>query len=336
VTALLATTRAAKFDRRRFLWLAGGDAVQPIFSRATRAEPYPSRPVRIIVAFAAGGAQDIYARLVGQKLAERMGQPFIIENRAGASGNIGTEAVVRADPDGHTLLLLGPANAINAALYNASNFSFAGDIQPVGGIVREFPIMAVNPSVPAKTVPEFIAYAKANPGKLSMASSGNATEPHLAGKLFNMLARVELVHVPYKGTSLALTDLVSGQIQVMIGASMSASIGYVRTGALRALAVTAATRSSMLPDVPTVGEFIPGFESSDWFGIGVPGNTPVEIISRLNREINAVLLDQEISERFADLGAAPMPMTPADFRKLILEEIEKWANVIRVVNIKRE
>jgi tripartite-type tricarboxylate transporter receptor subunit TctC len=323
-------------DRRRFLHLAAGAAAQPTFSRVARAQSYPSRLVRIIVGFAPGGAQDIYARLVGQQLSERIKQPVIVENRPGASGNIGTEAVVRAGPDGYTLLLLGPPNAINATLYDKLTFNFVCDIQPVAGIVREFPIMAVNPSVPAKTVPEFIAYAKANPGRVNMASSGNATGPHLAGELFKMMAGVELVHVPYRGASLALSDLLGGQVQVMIGTSMSAAIEHVRTGKLRALAVTSATRSSILPDVPTVGEFIPGFESSNWFGVGAPRKTPVEIIDSLNGEINAVLLDPKIRQRLADLGAAPMPMTPADFRKLILEEIEKWAKVIRAANIKRE
>jgi tripartite-type tricarboxylate transporter receptor subunit TctC len=330
------TPGAMKIDRRRFLHLAAGAAAQPTFSRVAPAQAYPSRPVRIIVGFAPGGAQDIYARLIGQQLSERIKQPVIIENRPGASGNIGTEAVVRAAPDGYTLLLLGPPNAINATLYDKLNFSFVHDIQPVAGIVREFPVMVVNPSVPAKTVPDFIAYAKANPDRVNMASSGNATGPHLTGELFKMMAGVELVHVPYRGASLALSDLLGGQVQVMIGTSMSAAIEHVRTGKLRVLAVTSATRSSILPDVPTVGEFIPGFESIDWFGVGAPGNTPVEIIDRLNGEINAVLLDPKTRKRLADLGAAPMPMTPADFRGLILGEIEKWAKVIRAANVKRE
>jgi tripartite-type tricarboxylate transporter receptor subunit TctC len=329
-------TEAIKIDRRRFLYLAAGAVAPPAFSRVARAQAYPSRPVRIIVGFAPGGAQDIYARLIGQKLSERIKQPVIIENRPGASGTIGTEVVVRAASDGYTLLLLGPPNAINATLYDKLNFDFVHDIQPVAGVVREFPIMAVNPSVPAETVPQFIAYAKANPGRVNMASSGNATGPHLAGELFKMMAGVELIHVPYRGASLALSDLLGGQVQVMIGTSMSAAIEHVRTGRLRALAVTSATRSSILPDVPTVGEFIPGFESSNWFGVGAPRNTPVEIIDRLNAEINAVLLDPKIRKRLADLGAAPMPMTPADFRRLIFEEIEKWAKVIRAANVKRE
>jgi tripartite-type tricarboxylate transporter receptor subunit TctC len=325
-----------KIDRRQFLHLAAGAAALPTFSHVARAQAYPSRPVRIIVGFAPGGAQDIYARLIGQPLSERIGQPVIIENRPGASGNIGTEAVVLAAPDGNTLLLVGPPNAINAVFYGKLNFNFVHDIQPVGGIVREFPIMVVNPSVPAKTVPEFIAYAKANPGRVNMASSGTATGPHLTGELFKMMAGVELIHVPYRGASLALSDLLGGQVQVIIGTSMSASIEHVRTGRLRALAVTSATRSSLLPDVPTVGEFVPGFESSGWFGIGAPRNTSVGIIDRLNGEINTVVLEPKIRERFADLGATPMPMTPADFRRLIAEEIEKWAKVIRATNIKRE
>jgi tripartite-type tricarboxylate transporter receptor subunit TctC len=321
--------------RRQFLQLAAGATDLPaLLPRIARAQAYPSRPVRIIVGFAPGGAQDFYARLIGQRLSEKFGQPIIIENRPGASGNIGTETMVRAAPDGHTLLWLGPPNAINATLYDKLNFDAVNDIQPVAGIVREFLIMAVNPSVPTTNVPEFIAYAKANPGRVNMASSGNATGPHLTGELFKMMAGVELIHVPYRGASLALSDLLGGQVQVMIGTAISASIEYVRIGKLRALAVTNTIRSPILPDVPTVGEFIPGFESSGWFGVGAPRNTPVEIIDRLNREINTVLMDPKLRERFANLGAVPMPMTPLEFRVFVLEQIEKWAKVIRVAKVK--
>src|SRR6516164_9354507 len=278
------TPSSGQHPRRRFLGLAAGAAALPAVSRIAWAQTYPARPVRIIVGFAAGGGGDIVARLMGQWLSERVGQPIIIENRPGASGNIATEAVVRAAPDGHTLLWLGPPNAINATLYDKLNFDVVNDIQPVAGIVREFLVMAVNPSVPAKTVPEFIAYAKANPGLVNMASSGNATGPHLTGELFKMMAGVELIHVPYRGASLALSDLLGGQVQVVIGTAMSASIEYVRIGKLRALAVTNTIRSPVLPNVPTVGEFIPGFESSGWFGVGAPRNTPAEVIARLNRE----------------------------------------------------
>jgi tripartite-type tricarboxylate transporter receptor subunit TctC len=320
-----------KIDRRRFLYLAASVSAQPTFSRA---QTYPSRALRIIVAFPPGGAQDVFARLIGQQLSARVGQPVIIENRPGASGNIGTEAVVRAAPDGYTLLLVGPPNTINAAYHEKLSFDFVNDIQPVAGLVRDFPIMAVNPSVPAKTLPEFIAYAKANPRSVTMASSGNATGPHLAGELFKMMAGIELVHVPYKGASLAMRDLLGGQVQVVIGTSMSASIEHIRNGALRALAVTSATRSSKLPDIPTVAEFIPGFETSNWFGLGAPRNTPAEVIDRLNREIDIVLSEPKIQQRFADLGAAPMPMTPAEFQTLIITEIGKWAKVIQAIDFK--
>jgi tripartite-type tricarboxylate transporter receptor subunit TctC len=336
----ICTSRSARDEvmfghRRQFLRLAAGATALPaLLPRVARAQAYPSRPVRIIVGFAPGGAQDFYARLIGQRLSERVGQPIIIENRPGASGNIGAETVVRAAPDGHTLLWLGPPNAINATLYDKLNFDVANDIQPIAGIVREFLIMAVNPSVPATTVPDFIAYAKANPGRVNMASSGNATGPHLTGELFKMMAGVELIHVPYRGASPALSDLIGGQVQVMIGTAMSASIEYVRTGKLRALAVTNTTRSPILLDVPTVGEFIPGFESSGWFGVGAPKNTSVEIIDRLNKEINTVLMDPKLKERLADLGAAPMPMTPSELRGFIQKEIEKWAKVIRVAKVK--
>ena len=308
-------------------------------SRPCRASP-GRKPIRrgrcaSIVGFAAGGAPDILARLMGQWLSERLGQPFVIENRPGAGSNIATEAVVRAPPDGYTLLLVSPANAINATLYDKLNFNFIRDIAPVAGIIREPHVMVVNPSVPAKTVPEFIAYAKANPGKLNMASAGNGTAAHVAGELFKMMTGVDMVHVPYRGAAPALTDLLGGQVQVMF-AAMPASIEYIRAGKLRALAVTTATRSEALPDIPTVGEFVPGYEASAWFGVGAPKNTPAEIIDKLNKEINAALADPKIKARLADLGGTVLPGSPADFGKLIADETEKWGKVIRAANIKPE
>ena len=275
-----------KLPRRQFLHLAAGAAALPAVSRIAWAQAYPTRPVRIIVGFAAGGAADIIARLIGQWLSERLGQPFVIENRPGAGSNIATEAVVRAPPDGYTLLLVGTANAINATLYDKLNFNFIRDIAPVAGIIRVPNVMVVNPSVPAKTVPEFIAYAKANPGKINMASGGIGTAAHVSGELFKMMAGVDMVHVPYRGAAPALTDLLGGQVQVMF-ASMPSSIEHIRAGKLRALAVTTATRSEALPDIPTVGEFVPGYEASAWYGVGAPKDTPAEIVDKLNKEINA-------------------------------------------------
>jgi tripartite-type tricarboxylate transporter receptor subunit TctC len=291
--------------------------------------------VYIIVGFAVGGPNDISARLIGQWLSERLGQQFVVENRPGASGNIATEAVVRAPPDGYTLLLVGPPHAINATLYKKLNFNFIRDIAPVASIIRGGYVIVVNPLVPAKTVPEFIAYAKANPGKISMGSPGVGTSPHVAGELFKMMAGVDMVHVPYRGAGPTLVGLIAGQVQVSF-ASMPSSVGYIRTGRLRALAVTTATRSEVLPDVPTVGEFVPGYEASGWFGIGAPKNTPSEIIDKLNKEINAGLADPKIKARLADLGGVVLALSPADFGKLIAEETEKWGNVIRALNIKAE
>jgi tripartite-type tricarboxylate transporter receptor subunit TctC len=291
--------------------------------------------VRIIVGFAAGGGADILARLIGQSLSERVGQQFVIENRPGAGSNIGTEAVVRAPADGYTLLLINPSNAINATLYNKLDFSLAHDIAPVAGLIRVPNIMVINPSLPAKTVPEFIAYAKANPGKINMASAGIGTDTHVYGELFKMMAGVNLVHVPYRGGALAHTDLLGGQVQVYFGA-IASSIEYIKAGKLRALAVTTATRSEVLPDTPTVGEFVPGYEASSRYGIGAPRNTPAEIIGKLNKEINAALSDSRLRARFADLGGTILPGSPADFGKLITEETEKWAKVIRAANIKLE
>jgi len=319
--------------RRRFLHLAAGAAALPVTSRAAGAQAYPSRPVRIVVGFAAGGNSDILARLMGQWLSERLGQPFIVENRPGAGTNIATEAVVHAPPDGYTLLLVGATNAINATLYEKLKFDFIRDIAPVAGIARGAFVMVINPLVPAKTIPEFIAYAKAHSGKISMASSGTGTTNHVAGELFKMMAGVDMVHVPYRGDAPAITDLLGGQVQVYFG-TLSGSVEYIRVGKLRALAVTTATRSEVLPDIPTVSDFLPGYEASLWNGFGASKGTPVEIVEKLNKEINAALPDPNIKARLADLGSVPMPMTLVDFGRLIAEETEKWAKVIRAANIK--
>jgi tripartite-type tricarboxylate transporter receptor subunit TctC len=324
-----------EIPRRQFLHLAAGAAAIPAVSRIARAETYPSRPVRWIVPYPPGGATDIQARLLGQWLSDRLGQPFIIENRPGGGGNIGTEAVVRAAADGYTLLLVGPPHAINATLYDKLNFNFVRDIAPVAGIMSVPNVMVVNPSVPAKTVPEFISYARANPGKINMASSGNGSSPHVAGELFKMMTSVDMVHVPYRGNAPALTDLLGGQVQVYF-VTTPASIEFIRAGTLRPLAVTTTTRSDALPGIPTVGEFVPGYESSAWYGVGVPKNTPAEIVAILNREINAGLADPKIKARFADLGGTVLPGSPGDFGKLIAEETEKWAEVIRAAHIKPE
>jgi len=278
---------------------------------------------------------DITARLMGQWLSERLGRQFIIENRPGAAGNIGTEAVVRAPADGYTLLMVGPARAINATLYDKLNFNFIRDIAPVSSIMRQPSVMEVNSSVPVRTIPEFIDYARANPGKINMASSGSGSGPHMAGELFKMLTGVNLVHVPYRGSGPALGDLLGGQVQVMFD-GVASSIEYIRAGKLHALAVTTVTRSDVLPNIPTLSEFVPGYETSDFFGLGAPKNTPVEIFDRLNKEINAALADPKIKERFADLGATVFPGSPADFGKLIADETEKWGRVIRAANIKAE
>jgi tripartite-type tricarboxylate transporter receptor subunit TctC len=323
------------FPRRTFLHLAAGAAALPAVSRIAKAQTYPTRPVRIIVGFAAGGPTDIYARLIGQWLAERLGRPFLIENRPGAGGNIATEAVVNAAADGYTLLLVAAANTINATLYDNLNYTFIRDIAPVAGILRTFYVMAVNPSVPAKTVPEFIAYARANPGKINMASAGSGTPQHVAGELFKMMAGVNMLHVPYRGAAPALTDLLGGQVQVMFD-NLSSSIEHIRTGKLRALAVTTAVRLEALPDVPTVGDFLPGFEASGLYGLGAPKATPAPIIERLNQEINAGLADPKVKARLADLGGAMLSGSPADFGKLIAEETEKWAKVVKFAGIKPE
>jgi tripartite-type tricarboxylate transporter receptor subunit TctC len=324
-----------KLPRRQFLHLAAGAAALPTVSRFAWAQAYPARPVRIIVPFAPGGATDITARLMGQWLSERLGQQFVTENRPGAGSNIGTEVVVNAPPDGYTLLLVGASSAINMTLYEKLNFNFLRDITSVAGIISIPFIMAVNPFVPAKTVSEFIAYAKVNPSKVNMGSGGNGTAGHLSGELFKMMAGVNMIHVPYRGEAPALTDLLGGQVQVMFG-TMPASIEYIRAGKLRPLAVTSARRSEALPDLPTVGEFVTGYEASGWQGLGAPKNTPAEIIDRLNKEINAGLADPKMKARIADLGSEAMPMTPAEFAKLIAEVTEKWAKVVRFAGIKAE
>src|SRR5262245_12410216 len=324
-----------KLPRRNFLHLAAGAAALPVLSRFAWGQAYPSRPVRIIVPFAPAGSTDIVARLMGQWLSERLGQQFVIENRPGGGGNIGTEAVVRASPDGYTLLMVGGWNAINATLYDKLSFNFIRDIAPVAGINREPYVIAVHPSVPAKTVPEFIAYAKANPGKISLASAGIGTPSHLSGESFKAMDGVDMAHVPYRGGGPAFNDLLGGQVQVMFATTVG-SIGYIRAGRLRALAVTTVTRSDALPDLPTVGEFVPGYETSLWLGLGAPKNTPAEIVEKLNKEINAGLADPKIKARLADLGGSVLAGSPADFGKLIAVETEKWAKVIRATNIKAE
>jgi tripartite-type tricarboxylate transporter receptor subunit TctC len=322
-----------QYPRRRILNLAAGAVALPAVSRFAWAQTFPTRPVRIIVGFPAGGNTDIIARLIGQWLNERLGQPFIIENRPGAGGNIGTEAVVRAPPDGYTLLMVGSSNVINATLYEKLNFNFIRDIAPVASIIRETIVMLVNPSVPAKTVPEFVTYAKANPGNINFASGGNGTPGHVVGELFKMMAGVNLVHVPYRGGAPAMTDLLAGRVQVMFN-SPSISIEHIRAGKLRALAVTTATRSEALPDVPTVGDFLSGFEASVWIGGGAPKSTPAEIIDILNKEIGAALADPKKKARLADLGFTPLVLSPTDLGRLIADETEKWGKVIKFAGIK--
>jgi tripartite-type tricarboxylate transporter receptor subunit TctC len=322
-----------KLPRRNFLHLAAGAAALPALPRLASADTYPSRPVHMIVGFPASNASDIIARLIAQSLSDRLGQQFIVDNRPGAGSNIGTEMVVRAAADGYTLLLVAPSAAINATIYPNLNFNFIRDVALVGSIGNSAFVMMVNPAVPAKTVPEFIAYAKANPGKINMASAGNGTATHVFGELFKIMAGVDLVHVPYRGSF--LPDLLGGQVQVAFG-PIAQSIELIRTGKLRALAVTTASRSAALPDIPTVGEFVSGYDASAWYGVGAPNNTPAEIVGRLNKELNAVLADPRIKERFADLGLIAMPMTPAEFGKLIADETEKWGRVVRAANIKPE
>jgi len=324
-----------KLPRRQFLHLAAGAAGLPAVLRLAWAQAYPSRPVRLIVPFGPAGATDITARLIGQWLSERLGQQFVIENRPGAGSNVGTEAVVRAAPDGYTLGLFGAPSAINATLYDKLNFNFVRDIAPIAPIVRFPYIMVVNPSVPAKTLPEFIAYAKANPGKINMASPGIGSTPHVNGELFKVMTGTNMVHVPYRSAAAVMTDLLSGQVQLYFGTTAS-SLEYVRTGKLRALAVTIERRLDALPDIPTVGDFVPGYEASNWYGIGAPRNTPVEVIEKLNKETNAGLADPKLKARLDDLGGIALTGSPSDFGKLIVEETDKWGKVVKFVGIKAD
>jgi tripartite-type tricarboxylate transporter receptor subunit TctC len=317
-----------RLPRRQFLQLAAGAAAVSASPRIATAQIYPVRPVRIVVGFAAAGPTDVFARLIGQWLSERLGQQCVVENRTGASGNIATEAVVNAAPDGHTLLLIAPANTINATLYEKLNFNFIRDIAPVASIARTIYVMAVHPSMPAGSVPEFIAYAKANPGRINMASAGSGTPQHICGELFKMMAGVDMVHVPYRGSAPALTDLIGGQVQIMFD-NMTSCLESVRAGKLRALAVTTAVRSPLLPEVPPVGDVVPGYEASARFGLGAPRNTPAEIVDKLNREINAGLADPRLKARFAELAAEVLPGSPAEFAKLIADETEKWGKVVK-------
>jgi tripartite-type tricarboxylate transporter receptor subunit TctC len=324
-----------RFSRRKFFHLATGATVCTAASRVAAAQTYPTRPVRIIVGFAAGGAPDILARLFGQWLSERLGQPFVVENRKGAGGNIATEAVARTPPDGYTLLLTSVGNAVNASLYDNLNYNFLRDIAPVAGISREPLAMEVHPSFPAKTVREFIAYAKANPGKIDYGSAGVGSSLHMAGELFKLMAGVDLVHVPYRGSPPALNDLLGGQLQLMFS-PLPPSIEYVRTGRLRALAVTTSMRSQTHPDVPVIADFVPDYEASAWYGIGAPAKTPSDTIARLNAEINAGLIDEKLKGRLAELGSIPFALTPSQFGKHLVAETEKWSKVVHAANIKAE
>jgi tripartite-type tricarboxylate transporter receptor subunit TctC len=324
-----------RLPRRNFLHLAASATALPVLPRIASALDYPTRPARIIVGYAAAGPSDIAGRLVGQWLSERLGQQFVVENRPGAGTNIGTEVVVRSFPDGYTLLLVGTTNAINATLYDNLNFNFLHDIAPVAGIMRTNSVMVVNPSSPARTVPEFNSYAKANPGKINMATAGVGSPPHVYGELFKAMAGVDLIAVHYRGGGLGLVDLLGGQVQVMFE-GITSSIEFIKAGKLRPLAVTSAARSAALPDIPTIGEFVPGYEATGWFGLGAPDKTPMQIISRLNKEMNAGLADATMKARIADLGGSPMPMSPADFGKFITDETDKWGKVINFAGIKVE
>ena len=323
-----------ELPRRKFLHLAAGGAALPALSHIAAAQTYPARPVHLIVGFAAGGAADVYIRIMGQWLAERLGQQFVVENRTGAGSNIATEAVVRASPDGYTLLTCATANAINASLYEKLDFNFIRDIAPVAELVRSPLVLIVNPSVPTKTVPEFIAYAKANPGKLNFASAGNGTAEHLAGELFKMMTGVDMVHVPFRGGAPAMTALLGGQVQAYFVVA-STSLAGIKAG-MRPLAVTTATRWAGLPDVPTLGETMPGYDVSVWYGVGAPKNTPGEIIEKLNREINAGLADPKMKAQLSDLGGTPFAGSPGDFGKLIADETETWGKVVRAANLKAD
>ena len=324
-----------KLSRRTFLHLAAGAAALPAVSRIAGAQTYPTRPLRLIIGYPPGGSADITARLTGQWLSERVGQPVVIESRPGAATNLATEAVVRAAPDGYTLLLVAPANAINATLYNKLTFNFLRDIEPVAGIIRFPNVVVVNPSLPIKTIPELIAYAKANPGKLNMASSGNGSTIHMSGELFKMLTGINMVHVPYRGGAPALTDLIAGQVHVMFD-NVPTSAEHIKAGKLRGLAVTSTARSEVLPDLPTVADFLPGYEASAWYGLGVPKNTPGEVIDKINKATNAILADPKSQARFAELGASLLPGSSADFGKLIAEETEKWGKVVEFSGAKTD
>jgi tripartite-type tricarboxylate transporter receptor subunit TctC len=322
-------------SRRGFLQLATGAGALPVSASLALAQPYPARPVHLISSFAAGGPNDLLARLIGQWLSERLGQPFIIDNRPGAGGMIGTELAAKAPPDGYTLLLVAPANVVNVTLYNQPGFNFVRDIAPVGGLTRVPGVMEVNPSFPARTVPEFIAYAKANPGRINMASGGNGSAAHVSGELFKIMTGIDMVHVAYRGLAPALTDLLGGQVQVIFD-SLPNAIGHIRSGRLRALGVTTAARLDALPDVPTVSESVPGYEASALAGVGAPRNTPQDVIATINREINAALTDPRMAARIAELGGTPIPGSPEDYGRLLVAEIDKWASVIRRANIKLE
>jgi|SRR5215467_15410804 len=324
-----------KLGRREFLQMAAGAAALPAVPRLAKAHVYPTRAVRWIVPFTPGGPTDTVVRPMAQWLSERLGQPFVIDNRPGAGTNVGTEAVVRAPADGYTLLAMAPSSAINATLYEKLNFNVVRDIAPVATITRQAQVMVVNPSFPARTVPEFIAFAKANPGKINMASAGTGTAQHLAGELFKMMTRIKMVHVPYRGGAPAITDLIAGQVQVMFTSPLGL-IEFIRAGKLRAIAVTTATRSEALPGVPPVADFVPGFETTTWFGVGAPMNTPTEIVDKLNKEINAALADPRMKARISDMGAAPFVSSPADFGKLIADETQKWAKVVKFAGLKPE
>jgi len=316
------------FPRRQLLKLAVGATALPAFTQLLKAENYPTRPIRLVIGYTPGGSADLTARLMGQWLSDRLGQTFVVENRPGGGTNIATEAVVRAPPDGYSVLLAAPANAINASLYDKLNFNFLRDTEPVAGIIRFPNVVVVNPSVPVKTIPELIAYAKANPGKLNMASSGNGSTIHMSGELFKMLTGTDMVHVPYRGGAPALTDLIAGQVHVMFD-NIPTCAEHVKSGKLRGLAVTSTTRSQVLPDLPTVADFLPGYEASAWYGIAAPRNTPANVVGKLNKEVNAVLADPAAKTRFTELGAILLPGSPADFSKLLVDETEKWGKVVK-------
>jgi tripartite-type tricarboxylate transporter receptor subunit TctC len=324
-----------KLPRRKFLYLAASATTLTAVPHFARAQTYPTRPLHIVAGAPPGGATDILARLMGQWLSERLGQAVIVDNKPGAGTNIGTEAVVRAPADGYTFLLVAPTAAINTTLYDNLGFDFIRDIAPVAGIMRVPQVMEVGLTVPANTVPEFIAYAKVNPGKINMASAGNGTSPHMAGELFKIMTGIDMTHVPYRGSAPALTDLIGGQVQVMFDALLS-SIAQIRAGKLRPLAVTTSRRSDALPDIPSIGDFVPGYEASAWYGLGAPRNTPPEIVQRLNQEVNAGLADPRMKQRFADLGGTPMRMTPTEFGKFVADETERWAKVVGAAHLKAE